>query len=107
MRISYFVFMIIITSFLASCNIDSIPSESDAREFFENQWKNEIENGTIKIIRFDKINGQYDEVMGIKFYELEYEAEIENSKGESKVLRSNIIFQKKIRGWKAPDGKFY
>lgn len=107
MRIPYLVFMVILTLLLASCDSDSIPSESDAREFYENQWKTELENGTIKIIRFDKINGKYDEVMGIKFYELEYEAETENSKGERKIIKGNIVFQKKIRGWKAPDGKFY
>ena len=107
MRIPYLVFMAILTLLLASCAGDSIPSESDAREFYENQWKSELENGTIKIIRFDKINGKYDEVMGIKFYELEYEAEIENSNGKRNIIKGNIVFQKKIRGWKAPDGKFY
>ncbi|OPL10886.1 MAG: hypothetical protein AVO38_04710 [delta proteobacterium ML8_D] len=107
MRIPYLVFMVILTLLSASCDRGSIPSESDAREFYENQWKSELEDGTIKIIRFDKTNGEYDEVMGIKFYELAYEAEIENLKGERDIIQGNIVFQKKIRGWKAPDGKFY
>jgi hypothetical protein len=38
---------------------------------------------------------------------LAYEAEIENLKGERDIIKGNIVFQKKIRGWKAPDGKFY
>jgi hypothetical protein len=83
MRILYSIFIIIIIFCSVSCARDSIPPEADAREFFENQWKNELENETIRIIRFDKI------------------------KGERKVIKNKIVFKKKMRGWKAPDGKFY
>jgi hypothetical protein len=52
------------------------PSEPSVRAGFERELQ-EHGNGLIRLVRFTKTNGQAGEMMGVKFYQMEYEAEIE------------------------------
>lgn len=120
--------MLTITSVLLSA-CSGTPSESDGRAFFENHWKEAIQNGTVKVSSFKKVNGQSGEMMGIKFYRLAYEAKIEYPKGlntrclesnpplecivgvvkvrsigQKEVIKEEITFEKTEKGWKAEGG---
>lgn len=119
---------------LTACGGSSTPSESDGRAVFENRLKQTLQNGTVKLVRFNKVNGQMGEETGIKFYKLQYEAEVEypnglninckdhvagkrfswdcymkevREKGERQVVKEEMIFEKTEKGWKAPDGHIY
>jgi hypothetical protein len=59
---------------LAGCG--GPPSSSDGRQQLENRIQNQS-NGLIKLTSFEKTNGVAQELMGMKFYEMEYSAEIE------------------------------
>ena len=123
--------LLITTIVLSACTGSSTPSESDGRVVFENKWKQELESDTVKLLRFEKVNAQSGEVMGIKFHKLEYEAEIEypkwlnthckkgqltgwdcwmveiREKGEKRIIKGEITFEETEKGWKAPDGNVY
>ena len=117
-----------------ACSGGSKPSEANAKSNFENKWQKQLKDGTVKILRFSKVNGQLGESNKIKFYKLEYEAEIEypngintqckkhqegktfswdcwgaevREKGEKRVIKDVITFYKTEKGWKAPDGTIY
>lgn len=57
------------------------PSNAEARAIFEKQWQNEIDEGVVKVSRFDKVDGVAGELMGVKLYSLKYDAEITWPKG--------------------------
>lgn len=59
---------------LAGCS--SKPSENDGRQAIENKIRNEAE-GHINLVQFQKTDGQLAEVMGVKVYTLDYDAQIE------------------------------
>lgn len=59
----------------------STPSESDAKAVFEKKYEKEIKDGTVKVTKFKKVDGQSAEFAGVKLYQLKYEAEIEYPKG--------------------------
>jgi hypothetical protein len=69
-----FCTFIILCPLLLGCS--STPSEGDAKRIIEQQIKDESE-GRMKLIYFRKTNAQKREVAAVKFYQLEYEAEIE------------------------------
>lgn len=52
------------------------PSANDGRQAIENRIKQQS-GGRIRVVQFQKANGQMSEVMGVKVYTLEYETEIE------------------------------
>ncbi len=105
---------------LTSCGFSN-PSESDARDVFEKKYEQEIKDGTIKINKFKKVDGQSAELAGVKFYTLKYEAEIEypkglneqcrppapwtcgltnfKEKGQKEELKGEVHFEKTENGW--------
>ena len=123
------LFMIVIVKFTSS----SVPSEADARIVFQNQLGKAFKDGIVRIIYFRKVNGQSRELMGVKFYNFEYEAEIEypngfnmeckskkgeftgwscfmkevHDKGEKVKRNSEITFERTEKGWKGPDNNIY
>ena len=52
------------------------PSASEGRQAIEGRIKGQSE-GRIRLVKFQKTNGQLAEVMGVKVYTLEYETEME------------------------------
>jgi len=104
------------------------PSEADARSEFEKKWKKQMEDGTVKITKFQKTDGQSAEIAGVEIYTLDYEAEIEFPKGlnpqckdtskfsweclspqmmgeirdigEKQQFKDKIVFEKTEKGWR-------
>lgn len=65
---------------LSGCTGGS-PSESDARQVFEFEnngyWSYQIKSGVVKVLSFKKVDGQSGEAFGVKFYKMDYEAQLE------------------------------
>jgi hypothetical protein len=61
-------------------------------------------NGLIKLVRFTKTNGQAGEMMGVKVYEMDYEAEIEFL-GDCQWGRKNVGFNDRVVTWAKPDDR--
>jgi hypothetical protein len=51
-------------------------SENSARTAYE-KWTEALSEGKAKLISFRKINARKGEVLGVKFYDVEYESELE------------------------------
>ena len=68
------------------------PSVDKIKIAFENTEPN-IKNGLFKVLSFEKVNAQKGVITGIKFYKVEYEAQIEFLK---KVWELDPEIQKKI-----------
>lgn len=108
----------------------SVPSESEARAIFEKKYTKGLPDGAVKILEFKKVNGLAGERDGIKFYNMEYEAELEypngvnpecageykfswhcfelqtagilrKAKGEKEIIKNTLNFVKTENGWKA------
>jgi len=62
--------LLILLCLLSACS--SNPSESDAKKFIENKY-----NNLIKVKKIKETNSQKREFEGVKFYRIEYLAEIE------------------------------
>ena len=115
--------------FLFGCSSKN-PSEADAKKVFENKWAWHIKNGKIEIISFKKTNEHTDKKIGVRFYTIEYEAEIKASDfdfGDWQRLRSEgpiekqkeseheellkiwgqVTFAQTKKGWKGEDGETY
>lgn len=76
----------VLTTVLIFGGCSSAPSASDAEKVVENQIHKQtqdlikvglIQQGLIKLVGFEKTNAQKADVMGIKVYTIEYQAEIE------------------------------
>lgn len=65
----------IVAVLLIGCS-GSQPSAGDGKRAVLDRIQNESE-GRIKLVSFKKTNGQLGELMGVQFYSLEYQAEIE------------------------------
>lgn len=63
------IFMILVF-LLSACSMN--PSEADARKVVEKQYKD-----LVRVVSLKETNAQKAELAGIKFYEMEYDAEIE------------------------------
>jgi TPR repeat protein len=63
-----------VCAILAGCS--SSPSSGDGERAIQDRIKDQSE-GRIKLARFEKTNGAQGELMGLKFYALEFEAETE------------------------------
>ena len=72
--------LIAIVPSLVACS-PGVPTESDGRQVFENRYGSLVENGTIIISSFEKIDGAKAELLGREIYELEFAAEIGFPKG--------------------------
>jgi hypothetical protein len=59
---------------IAGCSLK--PSEGDGKQAVQNQISQEAQN-RIRLVAFHKTNGQMAEVNAVKFYSLEFQAEIE------------------------------
>jgi hypothetical protein len=69
------VFLLMATvALLVSCS--STPSSSDAQQIVQKQIE-KFSQGRIKLVSFQKTNGQEGNLMGVKIYNLEYKCEIE------------------------------
>ena len=114
---------------LGACTGGS-PSEADARKEFENKskWSYKIEKGIVKVLSFKKVNGQSGEAFGVKFYKMDYEAQLEFLKntprrigclefmegdcgghkaGDKVAVKGEIGFEKTEKGWQGESGKVY
>lgn len=123
--------VLIVAILITGCGGTSVPTERDARVVFENQLGNAFKSGIVKVVSFRKVNGQSGEESGVKFYNLEYEAEIEypnglnahcsktkftgwdcwmkeiRAKGEKEKQKEQMTFHKTEKGWKGPDDNIY
>jgi hypothetical protein len=126
-------FVLVITLILSlsilGCSTKT-PSEEDARKVFENKWAWHIKMGKIEIISFKKVKARTEDRVGIKFYTIEYEAQLKASNlnfsdwqrlrldgifekqrdiegGEILKLWGEISFVKTEDGWKGEDGVLY
>jgi len=125
----------LLTAFLTGCFGNSSPTESDARSVLENQFGKRLQDGTIRINSFKKVNGLSREIAGTKVYTLEYEAEIEYPNGQNaecaeggrlyrkmacwassmkpikvgEIIKNNkeIVFTLTENGWRGPDKNIY
>jgi len=119
------VAMALLWVFVSSACGSGHPSEADGRRVLEARSKSE--GDLYKINSFRKTNGQAAEVMGVKMYGFEYEAEVECLKqswsaqitpfpppdamfgdavhcstvGEVKKLKGTIRFEQTENGWRA------
>lgn len=64
------IFLGVITLLLFSCSTS--PSETEAKKAIASQYRN-----LVKVVSFVETNAQQGELAGIKFYKMEYEAQIE------------------------------
>jgi hypothetical protein len=115
--------------FLSGCASKN-PSEADAKKVFQNTWAWHIKNGKIEIISFKKTNEHTGTKIGIRFYTIEYEAEIkvsgldfgdwqrlrsegpiekqkESEHGELLKIWGQATFAQTRKGWKGEDGETY
>ncbi|MDI6729420.1 MAG: hypothetical protein QMD44_10915 [Thermodesulfovibrionales bacterium] len=96
----------------------SKPSEADARKAYEDKNAKLFKEGVIRINSFKKVNAIEGELFGVKFYKIEYDAEVEFlkdyiigdavfggvrvEKGRITKLKGKYItFIKTEKGWKA------
>jgi hypothetical protein len=61
-------------AFFASCS--STPSSANAKEIINSRIERQSK-GRIKLVNFQKTNGQMGEIFGVKVYQLSYKGEIE------------------------------
>ncbi len=120
---------IAIFALLGGCT-GGTPSEGDGKREFENKskWSYQIKNGVAKVLSFKKVNGQAGEFMGVKFYKMDYEAQLEFLKntprrigclefmegdcgghkaGDTITVKGEIGFGKTEKGWQGESGKIY
>lgn len=118
---TYLLIYIALFALLSGCT-GGTPSEADARQEFgkESKWSYEIKNGVVKVLSFKKVNGQAMEFMGVKFYEMDYEAQLEFLKntpqgvsggpkkaGDRITVKGKIEFEKTEKGWRGKSGAVY
>jgi hypothetical protein len=134
-RVAYFLAVVVLPVAIAACSGSSVPTEANARTVFENQLGKVLKDGTVRIIYFRKVNGQSGDKAGIRFYILDYKAEIEypngqntqcftksagwecaqmnvfhvkaHQKGEKIKRHGEITFEKTEKGWMGQDGNIY
>jgi hypothetical protein len=101
-----------VTCLMTACKgTPSPPTEQDAVAV----WKNtHVKPHLDDLISLTKINGQMEEVNGVKIYTLYYEArekslvQLGNSPpGTVDTYQSNYPFQLTEKGWMGPDQKIY
>ena len=107
--------LVIVVAVLSACQNFGVPSEDDARAVLSREHP-PISMGLATIKSFTKTNGQESEVFGVKYYKLEYSAELEYT-GEERnswglpagvhTKSGTFMFEKTEKGWKGPDGAFY
>lgn len=68
--------LFVIAAAIALVGCSDTPSESDARQKLESKIQQQS-NGLIKLVSFQKTDGQMQEMMGMKAYEMSYAGEVE------------------------------
>jgi len=109
---------------MTGCNSSSsVPGESEGRQTVEEQVKDES-RGLMKLVSFEKTNGQAFDVLGVKGYSMEYKVVVEflddgkwlsdfrgtrgtgpglgkpTKKGERVTIEGVLRFEKTERGWR-------
>ena len=107
--IAVILFGTILLWVLYNSNIDaSDPSEADARKVFENQREERLKDGLAEILTFKKVNAESQEILGVRLYIVEYEAEIRYpNKDQTEKVEGRITFKMTDKGWLGEDGKFH
>jgi hypothetical protein len=72
----HIVFLLLVCLGAALSGCSGPPSASEGRQAIEDRIKGQSE-GRIRLVQFQKTNGQSAEAMGVKVYTLEYETEVE------------------------------
>ena len=67
--------LVLVTALLL-IGCSSVPSSDDAKGIIQERINKESE-GRIKLVSFQKTNGQEGELLGVKIYQLSYQGEIE------------------------------
>ena len=75
-RNHHLLFLLLIGLGITLVGCSGPPSEGEGKQAIENRIKNQSD-GRMRVVKFQKTNGQLAEVMGVKVYTLEYETEIE------------------------------
>lgn len=65
--------VLVVGCLLSACGSD-VPSVSEARKIYENKYES---SKCLKVSKFDKTNGQKQEVAGVALYVMEYKSEVE------------------------------
>lgn len=73
-KIVLYISITMLLAVLVGCS--STPSDSDGKKILADTIQQQSK-GLIKLVSFNKTNGQSGEVMGVKLYSMEYEGEIE------------------------------
>ncbi len=80
MRINHLTTIVLVCFFLGAplliSGCSSTPSQSDAKQIIQ-QRIDKLSGGRIKLISFEKTNGQEGQLLGVKLYSLEYACVIE------------------------------
>lgn len=87
--------------FLVSCK--TTPSETDAINFINSDYKIKYDYGVDKAFSVTKTNGIKNEVNGQAIYQFEYEAKVKLNAiigGNESVLKGTLYFEKTENGWR-------
>ncbi len=133
----HLILLTMIATLLSACG-KSTPSAANAKSEFEKDGSNEeysysLHNGSMRLDSLKKINGQAREVMGIKLYQIEYQAvlvSLEDKEfrpgcgknfgvgmgdikcggykvGDKLTIQDKMMFEMTEKGWKGPSGAIY
>jgi len=128
-KYSLYLVYIALFALLGGCT-GGTPSEADARQEFEKKsnWSYQIQHGMAKVLSFKKVNGQSGETFGVKFYMMDYQAQLEFLKntprrigclevmegdcgghkvGNKITVSGQIGFGKTEKGWQGQSGTVY
>ncbi|OHA83373.1 MAG: hypothetical protein A2937_03545 [Candidatus Yonathbacteria bacterium RIFCSPLOWO2_01_FULL_47_33b] len=125
-KIRYSIYLIVAV-LVFGCGAISHPSEGDAKREFVQRDPFDLMNKSL-LKSFKKVNGQTGETFGVKWYKIDYEAEVVYAQdvprrmgcaefiegdcgghraGEKKIVKGDITFEQTEKGWKGPTGTVY
>jgi uncharacterized OB-fold protein len=83
------------------------PSEADARKVFEN-LRQESNSGVAEIVSFKQVSSETQEILGVKLYSVDYEAELRFPKRvQTERVTGRVTFKLSPKGWFGEDFKFH
>ena len=90
------------------------PTEEDAQTTWHHIAAHNTADKIEELVSLRKVDGQMQDVNGVKVYTLFYEAKVRyltrvgNKKpGDIETYKSNYGFQRTEKGWQGPDGTVY
>ena len=106
---------------LCGCGKGGHPSEEDGRKVYEYQLNhNFFALHKSHVLSFHQTNGQNAEVMGVKVYNMDFEAKVQpepeandkSTTGDGKTpapetKKGTVMFEQTEKGWKGADGNVY